>query len=300
MRISVVICTYNPSEKNIARALDAVLCQDLNREEWELLVVDNNSTTPVKDMAVVKNRKVRVVFEAKQGLSAARECGIRHSSGDILVFVDDDNVLASDYLTNVKTIFENSYIGIVSGAIAPEYEEEPPAWLYKFEIMLAIRKPHGEKTYLTNIPVCNQYFPIGAGAAVRRKLIEAYYEAIAEGSTYISGRVGKELSSAEDIDLDFFAISRGFLVGMAGALKMKHIIPASRMTSEYLCRLAVGTTKSAAEVNRKWKSEFGHDVYDALSMSKIKITLNLLICVCLYWMPKFRIRYHFYKTQLAN
>jgi glycosyltransferase involved in cell wall biosynthesis len=299
MFLSVIVCTYNPNENNLARTLDAILAQNLGRDEWELLVVDNNSSVPVAERQLVRERKVRVVFEGRQGLSAARECGIRNSRGDVLVFFDDDNVPDSDYLTNVKTILAAPYIGIVSGAIVPEYEKEPPAWFYRFECMLAIRRPHGDRAYLTNIPLFTEYFPIGAGMVVRRKLIEDYYEAIANGSAYISGRKGASLASAEDLDLDYFAISQGYFIGTVGSLKMKHIIPAGRTTPEYLCRLVKASTRSAAEVNRKWKDVFGGNVDATFNMARSRNMLRFLICASLYWMPRFRVRFHYYRTLLS-
>lgn len=296
MYISVVICTYNPNESILTRTLDSILTQDLNQDEWELLLVDNNSSIPVCSLESVVKRQVRVVFEEKQGLSAARHCGLRQSSGDILVYVDDDNVLEKDYLRNVKTIFSKSEIGIVSGAVVPEYEKEPPRWFNEFEGMLAIKRPCSEKPYLTTIPLYNEFFPIGAGMAVRRNILEGYYNALASGSTYISGRVGTQLSSAEDIDLDFYAISEGFLVGTVGTLKMKHVIPKARLELDYLCRLAAASTKSSAEVNQKWKHVFGTSVFSFFRLRRRGVWGRLVVSWLLYWLPKYRVRYYFYKV----
>jgi glycosyltransferase involved in cell wall biosynthesis len=296
MHISVILCTYNPNESYLSRSLDAILNQDLNQEDWELLVVDNNSTIPVKDRYFVQQRRVRIEFEGRQGLSAARECGIKYTRGEILVFVDDDNILAPDYLRKVKDVFETPNIGIVSGEITPEYEREPADWFKEWEGILAIRRPLGEKTYFTNIPLFNEHFPIGAGMAVRRDVIEDYYEAIANGSAYISGRKGTDLSSAEDIDLDFFAISQGFLIGTVGALKMKHIIPAGRTTIDYISRLAIASTKSAGEVNKKWRETFGTNVFSFLSISPKEVRLRCIITYFLCWIPKYKIRHVFFKT----
>jgi glycosyltransferase involved in cell wall biosynthesis len=296
MFISVVICTYNPNEKTLARALDSILSQDLNREEWELLLIDNNSTEPVRMLDSVARRQVRVEFEGRQGLSAARHCGLKNSRGDVIVYVDDDNVLENDYLRNVKAIFSAPGIGIVSGTIIPEYEKKPADWFSEFESMLAIRRPTSERPYLTNIPFFSEHFPIGAGMAVRREIIENYYIALANGSAYIAGRVGAQLSSAEDIDLDFYAISEGFFVGTVGSLKMKHIIPAARLKLDYLSRLASASTISSAEVNRKWKHVFGADVFSFFLLKQRGISFRLIISAVLYWIPKYRIRYHFYKT----
>ncbi len=299
MLISVIVCTYNPNDDNLARVLDSILNQDLRSEEWQVLVVDNNSSVPVKERKLIRDRQVMVEFEERQGLSAARECGLRHSQGDILVFVDDDNVLATDYLSSVKKIFEQPMIGIISGAIIPEYENAPPTWLVSFESMLAIRKPLNDGAYLTNIPLFNDFYPIGAGMAIKREIMENYCYAVRNGSSYISGRVGSELSSAEDLDLDFFAISQGFLVGTNGTLKIKHIIPKARTTIEYITRLIIASTKSIYEVNKKWENTFGEKVFSCFCISKLEVTLRLLICAVLFYKPRFRILYHYYKTLLS-
>lgn len=298
VRISVVVCTYNPKDEVLARVLDGILSQDLESAAWELLVVDNNSSPAVNSRTTIRDRNVRVEVEPRQGLSAARECGVRNTRGGIIVFVDDDNLISANYLTRVSDVFRDARIGVISGAIAPEYEQSPAAWFKSFETMLAVRRPPTEETYLTNIPLFNDYFPIGAGMAVRREVIVAYYQSIADGSAYVSGRVGTQLSSAEDIDLDFFAISEGYLIGTAGCLKSRHVIPAERTTPEYICRLAVGSCRSAAEVNEKWADRFGADVIDSFAVSRRKLRLKVIVAALLSWNAAYRVRYHSLKTLL--
>lgn len=292
MLISVVVCTYNPDDSMLVRALDAILAQDLDPQTWELLVVDNNSSTAVSSRQFIRDRGIRVEFESRQGLSAAREFGTRNTRGEVIVFVDDDNVLSPDYLRHVVDIFSDTRVGIVSGAIEPEYEMQPPGWFSDFEEMLAIRRPPTAATYLTNIPSFNQYFPIGAGMAVRRELVNAYYQSLAAGSTYIPGRVGSDLSSAEDVDLDFFAISQGYLVGTAGSLNLRHVIPVERTTADYLSRLTVAATTSAADVNRKWAATFGGHVIDSFAISRRRLFVKYLVATCLSWDPRFKVRRH--------
>jgi glycosyltransferase involved in cell wall biosynthesis len=296
MLISVVLCTYNPVDAVLSRALDAILSQDLDQAEWEFVVVDNNSSPPVSARPSVTDRGLRVVTEPKQGLSAARECGVRNSRGAILVFVDDDNLIASDYLRCVASAFEDSRIGVVSGAVDPEYERQPPAWFSDFENVLAIRRPPSDATFLTNIPAYNEYFPIGAGMSIRREVIESYYQSLADGGAYVPGRVGTALSSGEDLDLDFFAISQGYLIGTVGALKLRHVIPAARTTPSYISRLAIASTRSAAEVNAKWSNALGVDVFDFFRSSRRKNQIKCALAALLSWSPGFRVRYHFFKT----
>lgn len=298
MLISVVVCTYNPTDDVLARALDAILSQDLDRAAWELIVVDNNSNPAVNSRPCITDRGVRIVTEKEQGLSKARECGLNHAEGSILVFVDDDNLLAPNYLTKVSEIFADPTIGVVSGTITPEYDEQPPAWIANFENMLAVRRPPNEGTYLADAPPYNEHFAIGAGMAVRRDVIEGYYRSIAEGSAYVSGRVGTQLSSSEDVDLDFFAISKGYRVGTVGSLKLRHVIPANRTTVDYISRLAVASVRSAAEVNAKWSPTFGGNVIELFSTPRRNLRLKCALAAPLRFDPKFRVRYHFYKATL--
>ena len=282
----------------MARVLDAISAQDLDASEWDLLVVDNNSSPAVDGRPFIRDRGIRVKVEPRQGLAAAREFGVRHTQGDIIVFVDDDNVISSEYLRTTAGIFADSRIGVISGAIFPEYEKHPGPWFKDEESRLAIRRPPTEGTYLTNIPIFNDYFPIGAGMAVRRGVISSYFKSIAAGSSYIPGRVGSRLSAGEDIDLDFFAISEGYLVGTAGSLKLTHIIPAERTSPNYLSRLAIGATESAAQVNSKWAGRFGVDVFESFATSRRKLLIQCVFAACRSWNPHYRIRYHSLRTLL--
>lgn len=298
MLISVVLCTYNPNDETLGRALDAILAQRLESGSWDLLVVDNNSNPPVGSRACVLSRGVRVVTEPRQGLAHARECGVRNTEGSILVFVDDDNVISPDYLREVAGVFLNPAIGVVSGAVFPEYEKQPGTWFADFENMLAVRRPRTERAYLTTIPSYTDFFPIGAGMAVRREIIRSYHESITGGSELVTGRTGSQLASAEDVDLDFFALSQGYLIGTVGSMELRHIIPAERTTPGYLSRLSVAATISAAQVNAKWSGEFGGNVIDYFNIPRRTTRMKCLVAGVLSWLPGFRVRYHFNKTLL--
>src|SRR5262245_3180408 len=99
LRASVVICTHNPRLDYLRRALDGLKAQALPRDRWELLVVDNASdTAPVAAADLAWHPRAAVVREDVLGLTAARVRGIAATNGDLVVFVDDDNIVAPDYL----------------------------------------------------------------------------------------------------------------------------------------------------------------------------------------------------------
>lgn len=296
MFVSVIICTYNPKIDYLMRTLDAIAAQDLDMNRWELLIVDNNSTVPVRNLAVVQERNIRVVFEEKQGLSAARACGMNNTRGDILVYFDDDNIPKPNYLSNVCFLFEeNNKLGIVSGNIEPEYEVKPEPWFFEWEGSLAIRRFSPDRLVLTMVPIFTEYFPIGAGMSIRRELLVKYYQSISDGGAYISGRSGASLTSGEDLDLDFFAIQQNYQIGISGQLSIKHLIPSKRVKIEYLSALTTASTKSSGEVNSKWKSVFGQNVIEVFNNSRTKLIIRCFFHWLLQFRPAHLIRYKFFR-----
>ena len=100
--ITVIICTYN-REKYIRPLLDSLAANDLPRTDYEILLVDNNCTDGTRAVCgefakANAGLTFRYLTEPEQGLSAARNKGIREAHGDILVYVDDDALVDSHYL----------------------------------------------------------------------------------------------------------------------------------------------------------------------------------------------------------
>ena len=99
--VSVVISTYNRCTV-LARALQALLCQQANEMSYEILVIDNNSSDQTRDLVqalITKDpEKLRYIFEPQQGLSYARNTGIANARAPIIAFTDDDVCVASDWI----------------------------------------------------------------------------------------------------------------------------------------------------------------------------------------------------------
>ena len=130
--ISVIICTYNRSAI-LQGALDSVAEMQVPKEfDWELLIVDNNSTDRTREVveqfAKRAPMRVRYVVERKQGLSHARNCGIRHARGEILAFTDDDVTLDPNWLLHIGETFDVYGCMAVGGKIIPVWPCPKPAW----------------------------------------------------------------------------------------------------------------------------------------------------------------------------
>lgn len=287
--ISVVVCTFNPREDYLRRCIEAVHAQTLSPSSYDFLVVDNNSSPPVESLDVVRQAGVRVVREERQGLTAARERAVRTAAYDVLVFADDDNVLAPDYLAVAEELMADEALGVLGGSVEPVYEERPPEWVRSFEGWLAIRRPPTERLYVTSVPEYSEYFPIGAGMCIRRRLLLDYFDTLKEGMR-IEGRHGDQLSSGEDVDMDLFAISRGKLVGSCGRLRLEHLIPPARTRPNYLARLARGSLDSSFRINRKWKPVFGRDVFGLFAQRPILVVARVIAYGLLGAHKAFRLR----------
>jgi glycosyltransferase involved in cell wall biosynthesis len=77
---------------------------------YEILIVDASDTdqsyVATKD-EFHQNPKIKYIHStSRSGLSADRNTGIRHSSGDVILFLDDDTVLEKGFIKEIVRIFE--------------------------------------------------------------------------------------------------------------------------------------------------------------------------------------------------
>ena len=116
--ISVIICTFNRCEM-LALTLESFTRIETGSDfTWELIVVDNNSTDATKGVVSEFNTRlpIRYVFESKQGLSRARNCGIAQAQGDIIVFTDDDIIVTNDWLNEITNALKAfSHVDLLFG-----------------------------------------------------------------------------------------------------------------------------------------------------------------------------------------
>lgn len=120
--ISVVVCTRDRPEA-LARCLDAL--QELDPAPLEILVVDNAPATDATERLVASRPTVRYVREPRPGLDIARNTGIRHSTGALVAFTDDDVIVHPNWLAGLRRAFEHKDVAAVTGLVLPaELETE--------------------------------------------------------------------------------------------------------------------------------------------------------------------------------
>jgi glycosyltransferase involved in cell wall biosynthesis len=131
--VSVIICTYNRSDI-LPKALESITTQKSGDVNYEVLIVDNNSTDGTRQVCesfLSQSRvSLRYIFEERQGISYARNTGIANARAPILAFTDDDVYVSEDWVARIKQAFDN-YPGAdaVGGKVLPDWEVDPPSWL---------------------------------------------------------------------------------------------------------------------------------------------------------------------------
>ncbi len=248
--LSVITCSHNPREEYFTKVLDALERQTLDKQDWEFLVIDNASATPLStrfDLSWHPN--ARHITESELGLTHARLRGISESTGEVLVFVDDDNVLDADFLERAVEIGRAwPRLGTWAGQTRPGFEEQPPDWTRPYWSRLVIREFDSDRW--SNNPADAEAMPCGAGMCVRRAVAEYYLQLHRSGQRNIMmDRAGSSLISGGDSDMAICACDLGMGMGMFTSLKLTHLIPPDRLTEDYLVRLVEGLAYSSLVLN---------------------------------------------------
>lgn len=231
--ISLCLCTHRPRPEILSRCLDALRHQSLPARDLELVVIDNASPDPLDSARLGLATfpfPARLIREGHLGLTHARLRALRESRGPILLFVDDDNLIAPDYATEALRFLEATPgAGAVSGRSLGEFEIPPPDWCDpQIRLALALRNLAEPARRLEGVLA-----PLGAGLVIRR---EAFLHA-AQLPFLLTDRRGCELSSGGDSELGHRLRLAGWELWYDRALVLTHLIPADRLTLPYFERL---------------------------------------------------------------
>jgi glycosyltransferase involved in cell wall biosynthesis len=237
--VSVILCTHNPQPQYLTRALESIRAQTLPTSQWEFLLIDNGSSQPLADVWDISwHPHGRHIRDEELGLTPARLRGIQESIGNLLVFVDDDNLLAPDFLDQAIAISAlHPVLGVFgAGVLKPEFEVEPPPELRRRLSLLALRSE--ASALWSNNPRDAHCKPWGAGLCLTRWVANFYRQLVADlGVTDVLDRRGERLFAGGD---DLFShaatkVAMGF--GVFPELRITHLISASRLKQQYFLRL---------------------------------------------------------------
>ena len=168
MHVSVILATYNRAS-SLQKTLETFSALSCPAELlWELLVIDNNSSDGTREVvqqfAKTAKLRVRYIFEKRQGRSAALNAGIAAAKGEIIAFTDDDVLLHSDWLLNLKHTFDRFDCAGVGGRIVPLWNHPRPEWLEMDGQQAVVNFELGDEFREIS------FAPMGANSAFRREM----------------------------------------------------------------------------------------------------------------------------------
>ena len=234
LRLTLLIPTFNRS-RELLRALRSVAEQTLDPALWECVIVDNNSTDDTAE-AVARfaeehpTLQIRRVVEPKAGVSHARNRGLQEARTELIASIDDDERINPDFLEAYLRFFDtHPEANIAGGKIIAEYPSGRPAWMSRWtERPIANPMDYGEEIR----PFPKGALPGGGNMAFRRSVALRY------GFDTQLGRVGGKLIGGEENDFFLRLVASGETLWYVPQAVMWHIIPAEKLTPDYLDRLS--------------------------------------------------------------
>lgn len=232
--ISVIVRTRKPRKDYLGRALEALHSQDLPKDQWELLLVGLAGDGSLSDRFDISwHPHGRYFLEEKAGKTDGLIRAIAESNGELLVVVDDDNVLRTDFLSAALKIgAEYPELGAWGGSCLPEFEIPPPEELKPW--LSAVFNDKLKTSYYAKLPRDTEALPAGAGIVVRRKQALHYRDMVLHDPLRQAlFRNGQRGSGWEDCDLARCAFDLGLGTGRFPELELTRLIPVRKLNLPY-------------------------------------------------------------------
>jgi glycosyltransferase involved in cell wall biosynthesis len=229
MNISVILCTLNRCQ-SLAKTLESVAASRLpGGVEWEVLVIDNNSTDNTREVAEDFCRRYpdhfRYVFEPQPGKSFALNTGVREAQGDVLAFVDDDVIVDPNWLQGLTAALHDDKWAGTGGRTLPTEALSIPRWLSPD--LIGALCAHFD---LGDVPCVLDRAPYGANMAFRKEMFEKY----GLFRTDLGPSPNPEIPRPnEDTEFGRRLMSAGERLEYEPSALVRHPIPKDRLRKEY-------------------------------------------------------------------
>lgn len=237
MILSIVICSYNRASY-ISGALDSLYHQSAGLDNFEAIIVDNNSTDNTAQVfkqwrSSHANGSFTYLTESKQGASFARNTGAKGAKGQWLCFMDDDAIANSNYVENIIKHIKTKPEAIgFGGRIIPKYIPSAPEWMSYYVSSLV-----GNFDYApTACAFENGKYPLESNMIVKKDI----YDSIGGFNTQLPGVVGTLRIGGEGKELFYKILALGHTIYYDPTICVEHVVEVKKLTPEYMYRVASG------------------------------------------------------------
>ena len=240
--VSIIVCTWNRArllERTLADLTNLAVPEGLT---FEIIVVDNNSTDSTAQVVAGASTSaaIRYVHEAEQGLSQARNRGLRESCGRLLLFTDDDVLVPRTWLTDfVAAAQRHPSAGAFGGPVHPWFESPPDRDVWEAFPALRIGLCGIDYGPIEHVLPAGHYL-VGANFAIRRS---AAANRMFDTRLGTSGHIP---AGAEEVTYQDNLRRDGWELLWVPAISVQHWVPPERMTVSYLRSFTFHRHRSSA------------------------------------------------------
>jgi glucosyl-dolichyl phosphate glucuronosyltransferase len=245
MDITVAICTWNRADLldlTLRHMRQLRIPRDV---EWELLVVNNNCSDHTDEVIAhhLNELPIRRILERKKGKANAANSAIGVARGELILWTDDDVLVDSEWIAEYvqasKTWRDVHFFG---GTVDPLFAIEPPRWIS--ENLRHIRSVYAilQLGFDTRLLRVGQ-IPFGANMAIRTEVLRQFQ---------FNPQLGPNQENqvrGEESDLLNRMMSEGYRGLWVGSAKVRHFIPAERLSSRFLWDWYRGSGRTIMRMN---------------------------------------------------
>jgi glycosyltransferase involved in cell wall biosynthesis len=237
LEISVVICTYNRADY-ILDAMESLYHQTLDKNKFEIIIANNNSTDNTKSIVeayITSHRDANLIYveELRQGASYARNTGAAWVTSPLLCFMDDDAIAEKDYLERIVIFFKtHTDAGGLGGRIIPKYIPAQPQWMSYYVSSLV-----GNFDYSKEVCVfAEKKYPLESNMIIKT----ADFRKVNGFNTKLPGVVGTLRIGGEGKEFFYKLQALGNKIYYDPHIIVQHVVEVKKLTKEYMYRVASG------------------------------------------------------------
>ncbi len=239
---TVAIPTYNGAHL-LPKLLERLSSQNIPLNfSWEIIVIDNNSSDHTA--ALIKEYQanwvhafpLRYYFELEQGAAFARIRAVLEAKGELIGFLDDDNLPNLNWVSAAYTFAqEHPKAGAYGGKIHGSFEVPPPENFKRIQSFLAIRD-RGNSPHLYQPDML--ILPPSASLVIRK---QAWVNCLPKNLVLTGPQKESSFLRGEDYELLLYLSRGGWEIWYNPAMETEHLIPRWRLERHYLLSLVQGS-----------------------------------------------------------
>ena len=252
--LTVLFATYNGS-KTLPMVFDAYSKQELPKNEWKLVIVDNGSDDNTQEIIrdFSHSLPITLLFEQRRGKNIALNTGLPHIEGDLTVITDDDVLPHTNWLKELRLAADShpSY-SIFGGTILPKWESPPEDWILSWVPLkptFAILDDQEEGDNGENSLV------FGPNMAIRSSIFQMGYKF----DENIGPKVGSNYTMGSETELLKRLAREGFKTWHCKNAIVEHRIRSFQMNKKWILARAIRYGRGEYRFGRagdEWKAYF--------------------------------------------